>query len=88
VKKAFDLYYDFDYDLGVRDMQDIEAYLKKIPECSGKVGRGRLLPGRQAVLPDVLPHRHRCAVAYYGTYIEHRIREARNLPGPSCCTWR
>jgi carboxymethylenebutenolidase len=22
VKKAFDLYYDFDYDLGVRDMED------------------------------------------------------------------
>ena len=26
VKKAFDLYYDFDYDLGVRDMEDIRAY--------------------------------------------------------------
>jgi len=59
VKKAFDLYYDFDYDLGVRDMQDIEAYLKKIPECSGKVGAVGYCLGRQAVLPDVLPHRHR-----------------------------
>jgi carboxymethylenebutenolidase len=25
VKKAFDLYYDFDYDLGVEDMEDICA---------------------------------------------------------------
>ena len=28
VKKAFDLYYDFDYDLGVRDMEDIRRYLE------------------------------------------------------------
>ena len=38
VKKAFDLYYDFDYDLAVRDMEDTRAYLKQLPECSGKVG--------------------------------------------------
>ena len=30
IKKAFDLYYEFDYDLGVRDMEDIRA----IPEGS------------------------------------------------------
>src|SRR5215207_8001257 len=38
VKKAFDLYYEFDYDLGVRDMEDIAAYLQKVPQCNGKVG--------------------------------------------------
>ena len=38
VKKAFDLYYDFDYDLGVRDMEDTAAYLERLPECNGKVG--------------------------------------------------
>ena len=27
VKKAFDLYYDFDYDLGVRDMEDTAKFL-------------------------------------------------------------
>ena len=26
VKKAFDLYYDFDYDLGVRDMEDTARF--------------------------------------------------------------
>jgi hypothetical protein len=36
VKKAFDLYYDFDYDLGVRDMEDV--WLCKAPSCNGKVG--------------------------------------------------
>jgi len=34
--KAFDLYYEFDYDLGVRDMEDL-ALLQKIRECNGKV---------------------------------------------------
>ena len=38
VKKAFDLYYDFDYDLGVRDMEDTAGYLAQLPECNGKVG--------------------------------------------------
>ena len=28
VEKAFDLYYGFDYDLGVSDMQDCERWLK------------------------------------------------------------
>src|SRR5262249_29171611 len=55
VKKAFDLYYDFDYDLAVRDMEDI----------------------RMCCRTDI-----DCAVAYYGTYIEHHIREAINLHRP------
>src|SRR5687767_10920644 len=38
VKKAFDLYYDFDYDLGVRDMEDTAAFLRTLPGGSGKVG--------------------------------------------------
>ena len=81
-KKAFDLYYDFDYDLGVRDMQDIEVHLKTLPECNGKVGAvGYCLGGKLCYLmccrTDI-----DCAVAYYGTYIEHRIREAKNLHRP------
>src|ERR1700741_3421035 len=38
VKKAFDLYYEFDYDLGVQDMEDIRQFLKTMPECNGKGG--------------------------------------------------
>src|SRR5262249_55938812 len=38
VKKAFDLYYDFDYDLAVRDMEDIRHHLAGQKECNGKVG--------------------------------------------------
>ena len=79
VKKAFDLYYDFDYELGVRDMEDTRAYLRGRPECNGKVGAvGYCLGGKLCYLmccrTDI-----DCAVAYYGTYIEHNIREAPNL---------
>jgi carboxymethylenebutenolidase len=82
VKKAFDLYYDFDYDLGVRDMQDTARYLQGIPECNGKVGAvGYCLGGKLCYLmccrTDI-----DCAVAYYGTYIEHHIREAPTLHRP------
>lgn len=82
VKKAFDLYYEFDYDLGVRDMEDTWSYLADAPECSGRVGAvGYCLGGKLCYLmccrTDI-----DCAVAYYGTYIEHHIREARNLHRP------
>src|SRR5262245_30335899 len=82
VKKAFDLYYDFDYDLAVRDMEDTWHFLAKLPECNGKVGAvGYCLGGKLCYLmccrTDI-----DCAVAYYGTYIEHRIREAKNLHRP------
>ena len=82
VKKAFDLYYEFDYDLGVRDMEDTMAFLRTLPGSSGKVGSvGYCLGGKLCYLmccrTDI-----DCAVAYYGTYIEHRIKEARNLHRP------
>jgi carboxymethylenebutenolidase len=35
IKKAFDLYYDFDYDLAVRDMEDTWHYLDHVKECNG-----------------------------------------------------
>jgi carboxymethylenebutenolidase len=82
VKKAFDLYYEFDYDLGVEDMMAIRDYLRTRRECNGKVGAvGYCLGGKLCYLmccrTDV-----DCAVAYYGTYIEHNIREATNLHRP------
>jgi carboxymethylenebutenolidase len=81
-KKAFDLYYDFDYDLGVRDMEDTVNFLAGLPECNGKAGAvGYCLGGKLCYLlccrTDI-----DCAVAYYGTYIEHNIREVKNLHRP------
>src|SRR5215470_10011805 len=51
VKKAFDLYYDFDYDLSVRDMEDTWHYLAALQECNGKVGAvGYCLGGKLCYL--------------------------------------
>lgn len=82
VEKAFDLYYDFDYDLGVQDMTGTMEYLRNFDGANGKVGAvGYCLGGKLCFLmccrTDI-----DCAVAYYGTYIEHSIREAPNLHRP------
>jgi carboxymethylenebutenolidase len=82
VRRAFDLYYDFDYDLGVKDMTETAAFLKELPEVNGKVGSvGYCLGGKLCYLmccrTDI-----DCAVAYYGTYIEHNIREVGYLHRP------
>jgi len=82
VRKAFDLYYEFDYDLAVRDMEDTAGYLKSLGVCNGKVGSvGYCLGGKLCYLmccrTDI-----DCAVAYYGTYIEHNIRQVNKLHRP------
>jgi carboxymethylenebutenolidase len=82
ITRAFDLYYDFDYDLGVRDMEDTMAFLRAHPQVNGKVGAvGYCLGGKLCYLmccrTDI-----DCTVAYYGTYIEHHIREAPSLHRP------
>ena len=82
VEKAFDLYYGFDYDLGVEDMEDVEAYLKALPASNGKVGAvGYCLGGKLCYMMCCRTEID-CAVAYYGTYIEHNIREVGNLHRP------
>ena len=82
VQKAFDLYYEFDYDLGVQDMEDTRAFLKTVPECNGKVGAvGYCLGGKLCYLMCCRTGID-CAVAYYGTYIEHNIKEVKNLHRP------
>lgn len=82
VEKAFDLYYNFDYDLGVLDMEDVRAYLKTLPEVNGKVGAvGYCLGGKLCYLMCCRTEID-CAVGYYGTYIEHNIREVGNLHRP------
>jgi carboxymethylenebutenolidase len=79
---AVDLYYFYDYDLGVQDMEDTMTYLRTIEGGNGKVGPvGYCLGGKMGFQlccrTDI-----DCAVAYYGTYIEHAIAEAPNLHRP------
>lgn len=83
VQKAFDLYYEFDYDLGVQDMEDTAAFLKSHPLSNRKVGSvGYCLGGKLNYLMCCRNTKMECAVAYYGTYIEHHIKEAKNLGKP------
>ena len=83
VQKAFDLYYEFDYDLGVQDMEDTAAFLKSHPLSNRKVGSvGYCLGGKLNYLMCCRSTKMECAVAYYGTYIEHHIKEAKNLGKP------
>ena len=63
-------------------MEDTWHYLQTLPGCNGKVGAvGYCLGGKLCYLmccrTDI-----DCAVAYYGTYIEHRIKEVKNLHRP------
>lgn len=80
VEKAFDLYYGFDYDVGVDDMMDCVRWLEdgfSVPIGSVGYCLGGKLCYLMCCRTDIA-----CAVAYYGTYIEHRIREADNLHRP------
>lgn len=82
VARAFDLYYGFDYDLGVRDMEDCETWLKAFGDLDLEVGAvGYCLGGKLCYLMCCRTE-IACAVAYYGTYIEHEIREVGNLHRP------
>ena len=63
-------------------MEDTRRYLAALPEFTGKVGAvGYCLGGKLCYLmccrTDI-----DCAVAYYGTYIEHHIREVKKLHRP------
>ena len=87
VKKAFDLYYDFDYDLAVRDMEDMWHFLQKLPECNGKVGAvGYCLGGKLC---------YSCAAAPTSTarspttapISSTTSARPRTCTGRSCCTW-
>ena len=82
VEHAFDLYYGFDYDLGVRDMEDCADWLQSHDGLGLKVGAvGYCLGGKLCYLMCCRTEIE-CAVAYYGTYIEHEIREVGKLHRP------
>lgn len=79
---SLDRYFQFDYDLGTKDMEETMDLLRTIDGGNGKVGAvGYCLGGKMCYLmccrTDI-----DCAVAYYGTYIEHAIGEASNLSQP------
>ena len=79
---SLDRYFRFDYDLGAQDMEETMNFLRTIEGGNGKVGSvGYCLGGKMCYLmccrTDI-----DCAVAYYGSYIEHSIAEAATLHRP------
>src|SRR3546814_12498886 len=63
-------------------MEDVMHHLRTIEGGNGKVGTvGYCLGGKMGYLMCCRTGID-CAVAYYGTYIEHSIREAPNLHAP------
>ncbi len=81
-KKAFAYHADFDYDIGVTDMQAGIDLLRARPECSGTVGVvGFCLGGTMAYLAAA-----RCdaeaAVGYYGTRIQNFLDDAPRIKRP------
>ena len=81
--KAFQLYQGFNEGKGVEDIAATIAFLRKDSACTGKVGAvGYCLGGKLCYLMCCRQTGIDCAVAYYGTYIEHRIKEAPNLHKP------
>ena len=79
VQKAFDLYYEFDYDLGVRDMEDTWRHLEKIPECNGKVGAvGFCMSGGLTIaLAKAMPDRIAAAASIHGAWL---VRDTPDSP--------
>ena len=79
---SLDRYFNFDYDLGAKDMEETMNYLRELELCNGKVGAvGYCLGGKMCYLLSCRTNID-CAVAYYGTYIEHAITEASQLSQP------
>ena len=88
MKKAFDLYYDFDYDLAVRDMEDTWHFLEKVPECNGKVGAVGYCPGGKLCYLMCCRTDIDCAVAYAAPISSTASARQSTCTGRSCCTWR
>ena len=64
---SLDRYFNFDYDLGAKDMEETMEYLRKLDVCNGKVGAvGYCLGGKMCYLLSCRTNID-CAVAYYGT---------------------
>ena len=81
VQKAFDLYYDFDYDLAVRDMEDTRAFLQQHMACNGKVGAvGYCLGGKLCYLM--------CCRTDIDCTSSTTFAKLRTCIGRLSCTWR
>ena len=81
-QKAFQLYQQFDENLGVQDIQQTIEHLKTLQECDTSVGMsvvGYCLGGKLAYLSACRIPELACVVGYYGVGIENNLDEAKNI---------
>src|ERR1700733_12638607 len=82
LKRAFELFGEFNVDKGVEDIGATIAHIRRQDGCSGQVGAvGFCLGGLLAFLTSVRTDCDAC-VAYYGVGIENRLDEAAVLAKP------
>ncbi len=74
--------HDFDYELGIKDVQAAVSTLRGRPECNGRVGVvGFCLGGTMAYLASARTDAD-AAVGYYGTRIHGYLDDAKAIDRP------
>lgn len=83
--RAFQLYKGFNEAAGVEDLIATAEHLRRLPECTGKVGSvGYCLGGKLAYLMATRAETD-CNVSYYGVGIEGALDEASAITKPLLC---
>ena len=81
-KRAFALMGKFNADTGVKDIQSTITHLRRMPNCTGKVGAvGYCLGGLLAYLTACRTDSDASA-GYYGVNIHQMLGEAKNIKKP------
>jgi carboxymethylenebutenolidase len=79
---AFSRYKAFDFEQGLRDIEDLIGHLRAHPRCNGKVGvLGICFGGRYAHLAAARFGAD-AAAGYHGTLIEQHLGETANITCP------
>ncbi|MFP4313065.1 MAG: dienelactone hydrolase family protein [Alphaproteobacteria bacterium] len=82
LERAFQLFGEFDQDLGLKDLESTLKTIRSHKECNGKVGCvGYCLGGKMAYM--MAAHTDiDAAVSYYGVGLETMLDEADNFKNP------
>ncbi|OTG84168.1 carboxymethylenebutenolidase [Acinetobacter sp. ANC 4558] len=83
-QKAFELYENYDENLGVEDIADALNYLKTLDSCDTSTGLGVIgycLGGKLAYLASCRIPEVACAISYYGVGIDKALNELANVKG-------
>lgn len=82
LERAFQLFGEFDVEMGIKDLQSTLSYVRSHDKCNGKVGCvGYCLGGKLSYMlaaeSDI-----DAAVSYYGVGIESMLDKAQNITQP------